>query len=63
MKRTIEISVDVEDGESVLVVAMLTVGVSLSIARKAEKTVFGAIAQQYGPNDRPVTMKYGEPHD
>jgi hypothetical protein len=63
VKRTITIQVDVEEGEHVLLVAMLSLGASLSIARKAKPTIFGALVQEHGPNDRMVSMKYGEPVD
>ena len=60
MKRSVTLQLEVEDGEDVLLVAMVSAGLTLSVARKADKAEFGAIVGQAAQNDRPVTVTYGE---
>lgn len=66
MTKTLNIKVDVADGEDVLLVAMLSTGLSLSVAMKHEKAIFGQILQlpSIGPaGDRPVSIRYTEAAD
>jgi hypothetical protein len=64
MKKTLSIVVDVEDGEDVLLLGMLSTGISVSVSAKADKGTLGAIMKQFGVvNDRPVTISYEEKPD
>jgi hypothetical protein len=64
MIRTLTLSLDVEDGEDILLVAMCSTGLTLSVARPTPKEFFGKIVGKLGGSGtRPVTAKLGEPRE
>lgn len=60
MRKRISLSFEIEDGEDVLLVAMCSTGITLSIAKPMPKDTFGEIVSKIGPGTRPVNV-FSEP--
>lgn len=60
MKRTVSLTVEVEEGKHVLLVALCSTGQTLSVAIDAKPEMFGSLVQYVGMGEKLVTVTYGE---